>query len=1109
MAAPTWLHQLRHANSASPSPASASPSFSTAATPPTPEDPSISSAGTTRRLSVQDVHEIDSWLSRLHKLEGALPSKESLPSRPAAVSRTGSASADNITNITVSTGISSESSTPSTVAHFKRRSLALFSSGSSSSSNSHSQDIQLHLDQPVHYCRPGTSASTSTSTHLTIEGSYELSPRPSSQLEPSLRTSILGHLSLQQPDSPPPPPVLNTNRLSATTTAAAVGTIRDKNKEEETDRDHLSRTDSQSDIHEKEYHETADGSYIVLTEVRDESEGRATLPQDGSEGDHLQRGKALPAPAYVPISSREEGLLSNTQPNIPLSEDSTEYLDEDNKLESFLLESETRTSTPTQESLPLRSYDENNPTTFSNAYSTESLTDQEVLSPSISQSQSEPALHYIREQQYSNMSSESPSESFNPTATISSSHSTKSISTTSSSNPSSSAGGAGKLQPRSPISSPRSTLSFRKGKGKKRFPLQTSRGDVSNDDEEEEEEQGIDIHDEISDLHNRSLRGSGWEDLQDGAKSQGLSGTVAGSGTGSSGGPIARAKKLSKSSFASSIDSVRGSLIGSSSSNNINNNNNNNVDTALGRRVSSDSKGSTSSIPQPQQPPAPHSHSHLHFFSRVSSKHPHPAQQVAAGATTSPSSSASASSRPPKLVARDERLFSSREATRPRLTSARSASSLQLSGGGGGSDSIINVYAGRSSEASDNEKEEADDESLSVINPRRASISSTSPSYQRSKDDRRALLASSINRISLAVPPPLMRSYSYDGRMTAASMAAAVSSSSFSSTSSSSSFAGYDPSELARHIPDLKQTVLLWIPTDENTGRNTSFHPSSYASCAGTDIPRTSAGHPNQHPHQNQNHNPSAAKGLANAFFSNVPLHGRKKIVRRGSTQVLFSDVDEEQNHPSSSSSHAEQKFHRQQYHPEEKKEKEKTKSRSGKGKEKASILLPSGQWKRCEAVLKANGMLTISNGVSLSSLTPLLYTSSELTSSCLAVRKWKTVSLASVQLNTLHRTDIRLVDPSLLGRQRCVSLHIKNGPHIPPAYSPTTNEKRTTSPNFPLSPSAQDFFSFTSLTRSASSNSGLLDDPIRINEGEQTLFLAFPTTALQHACESPLNSPY
>ena len=118
-------------------------------------------------------------------------------------------------------------------------------------------------------------------------------------------------------------------------------------------------------------------------------------------------------------------------------------------------------------------------------------------------------------------------------------------------------------------------------------------------------------------------------------------------------------------------------------------------------------------------------------------------------------------------------------------------------------------------------------------------------------------------------------------------------------------------------------------------------------------------------------------------------------------------------------------------------------------------------------------------------------------------------VCLASVQLTTLQRTDIRPVDPSLLGRQRCISLHIKNGPHIqPPAYSPMY-EKRTpssSSSNFPISPSAPEFFSFSTSSSShsirSSSNAGFLEDPISVNEGGQTLFLAFPTTALQHACE-------
>lgn len=111
---------------------------------------------------------------------------------------------------------------------------------------------------------------------------------------------------------------------------------------------------------------------------------------------------------------------------------------------------------------------------------------------------------------------------------------------------------------------------------------------------------------------------------------------------------------------------------------------------------------------------------------------------------------------------------------------------------------------------------------------------------------------------------------------------------------------------------------------------------------------------------------------------------------------------------------------------------------------------------------------------------------------------------MTSVDLTTLQRTDVRLVDPSLLGRQRCVSLNIKHHQHTPLPLSPGVEQKY--SPSFPLSPSAPDTFTFSSTTPTSSSTSGRfsgggLEEPLKLAMGGQTLFLAFSTTALQQAC--------
>lgn len=97
--------------------------------------------------------------------------------------------------------------------------------------------------------------------------------------------------------------------------------------------------------------------------------------------------------------------------------------------------------------------------------------------------------------------------------------------------------------------------------------------------------------------------------------------------------------------------------------------------------------------------------------------------------------------------------------------------------------------------------------------------------------------------------------------------------------------------------------------------------------------------------------------------------------------------------------------------------------------------------------------------------------------------------------MNTLQRTDIRLVDPSLLGRQRCIAIHVKGGSYLPlPSPKPAPL-------SFPMSPSAPDFNAASGSSRPATAGF----DRHRVQD-IQTLFFAFPTAASQHACESSLN---
>ncbi|KAK9895718.1 hypothetical protein P389DRAFT_68010 [Cystobasidium minutum MCA 4210] len=896
MIPPPWfgrLHSLNSSNTADKAARSPTPS---------PSPPLVPGY---RRLSLQDVDDIDNWLSRLHRLEGALPSKAGLPSPlaiPAAASSSPSSRRASIAiestsiNSTWSSSSSAKRSarsgnnSPSTLTsprrpqHHRRRSLAIFGPAE------HDHLQKQVLPSP----RPGTTRSTSKTD--TTDAAY----RNSSQLESHRRPSVLARAQ---------------SLLSITSQVNTDATlVNSSNGSGDLPRSHQS---------DKTYYEVADGSYVVLTEDLGGSAG--VSDQENLESGGLDTTKV-----------GDSGL-----PSLPVHEQLDSSADESRTLSGETTSLGTGVGFETQDcgvsvSSPIVDTARRSPYY---AGSTPSITEEEVLSDS----------GLLPHQDLRDMSS--PSDSFNPDLLLSSSRSAKSMSTTSS-HPSS-----GKLQPRSPFASPKATFSLRK----KKFPLD---GAAASDIEDEADET-----DGVTAL--RSAFDAETEAMPQLQASNAVDDAIRTSK------PV---KKLSKSSFASSIDSVRGSLIASHD-----------------RRESSDSKASSSQS---------HTLPHMTFFARNSSKHPQVPLETSS--PTWPAMQASSSAQQyPKLVARDERFYSSRN-TRPRFSSTKSASSLKLGG-----------------ELADAGNSSASDDEESLLNPRRASISSISPAYQRSKDEQRARLASSNHRISLAIPPLLTRSYSYDARVNASSTVA------------------FDPTELARHIPDMKQTVLLWIVDDPGSGLPTSASVSRLS--------------------QHHSHSTSAAKGLANTILSTVPIHGRKKIVNRESAQVLLGEV------------RAGEDDSRCHYDTLDRKTREKQKQ-SSKGKEKISILLPAGHWKKCQAILKANGQLIISHD---------------------------DMCMATVDLTTIPRTDVRPVDPSLLGRQRCLSLNIRNGSQIFLPHSPGFDVRK--SPGFPLSPSAPDFSAFSSIGTSSPASSGRfsgldLQDPLLLGSGSQTLFLAFPTTASQQA---------
>ena len=771
--------------------------------------------------------------------------------------------------------------------------------------------------------------------------------------------------------------------------------------------------------------EDEDGSYIVLT-ARDNVESEQKYPENSEDDTDLLDGHRHPSPSPGPpppvsitlpfwavargkATNKDHNqltdLLSERDPSA-CSVEEDDHDDDDEKRYGVA----TRAATPT----PFR-HDLACPTAHY-------ILPQDDL-------QAASAVKSVTES--ANMSSPNISDRYEPSGpTIPSSRSVKSVSTTSS-HPSSGKSNNNKLQPRSPFASPINTFSSRKGR---KFPRMGRRSlestsDDDNDDDDagagtSEVDQLAEMRAELASTSDGSLplplpRSSpsralfASEDTHHRLPSSASYTSSIGSGPISApASASSRLKKLSKGSFTSSADSLRANLMMGSSS--TNNNNTSQTQIPHSRKQSSDSKASSST----------HSYTNIPFFSssaRNSNKHPQ---------TYNPTESLPASSSLNKLVARDERFVSR---VRPRLTSARSASSLRLGSSAG--------HDGGNASDAENDEEEDD---LAMLNPRRASISSTSPSYQRSRDDRRAL-ASSINRISLAVPPPLMRSYSYDGQITAAAITGT----------------GYDTSDnLAKNVPDLKQSVLLWIPDQSTTNSESHTHPSS-----------SMKGY--------QHHSSAPSRGFANVILSNVPLHGRKKVSRRESTQLLSTDVDEQintafTNYQSSSSMDKDKsKSHQSAC----------SSSTKGKEKEKASILLPPGQWKRCEAVLKPSGELLLSHGA---------------------------ITHTSVQMNTLKRTDIRLVDPSLLGRQRCISIHVKNGTHLPlPLGTSAMSDTKHGSSSFPLSPSAPDFLGLATLALPPASSSSTSRRPLSslqespyLTQEAQSVYLSFPSAAAQHTCE-------
>ena len=347
------------------------------------------------------------------------------------------------------------------------------------------------------------------------------------------------------------------------------------------------------------------------------------------------------------------------------------------------------------------------------------------------------------------------------------------------------------------------------------------------------------------------------------------------------------------------------------------------------RRESVDSRASGSSLATPL--------SFLGGIGRSSKQHAQtqstavpPAQASPSGSSTYSTQQAVATSgqpRKPKLQARDDR---PRPAARLRFPSTRSTSSLPLH------DEEERFPYHRNSTSSSAPRTSKDSLSLARLadgvsmyvsskrssgssddianNPRRASIPHVSQLYASASSAR-------ANRASLAVPPAFNRSYSYDDASAARDQAAAL--------GVSTSAADARSSLEQPHLRELAHAILLWFPADASAGRSALSAHASASSGPASGSGGGMYGH---------------GRALTKVLLGNVP--SRKKVAKRDSVHGLLVGTGG----------------------PDGRAEERK----DGKGKEKErskykypSTLLPAGQWRTCEAVLKPNGQLALFSEVS------------------------------------------------------------------------------------------------------------------------------------------------
>lgn len=1007
-------------------------------------------AAATTRLTPNDVDEIDDWLTRLERLQGALPAKQALPSPSLSISsNTRERSDDHLLRqhhlrSPTDSGISNSSSQSSSQQqqHYRRRSLAYFTSSGYSTPLSAQSRSPSPTPTPSSTSPPtiadqarGNSSTTNhnhnhnhqslriNSTANTIISSSSsstiVSPRPSSQLEPDERQlytsggnnnnnnnnsnfgkfdhapfSLLSPrqrrprasslLETSAPISSPSSRFFVADGPSASTTIAIPTTYSSQAESTHIDVEHSISDES-----------IEENSYILLTKV-DKSAAAGGLEGGGTQ--------------LVP-------------------------------------QEDSRPCTPTQDSISsFQRYKERSTSSSIPIHSTDTSIE---MSGNILGEASELSNDTIST---SNTTSTSAAAAATPfIASSSSSRSIKSFSTTSTSSKRSKSKSANnndnntKLQPRSPFSSPKQVLASRAS----RKNLLFERVKHSDEDDDDDDEYDDEKHDEKQkDRETEEGRGSHYGHVVVGDISGSPGGKVQGDFITTSQaliddaqrlpGPnlnaitstshntniitnidkntnfqvssLTRRKKLSKTSFtSSSASSIRNGKGGH----------------VHGRKESIDSKGSASSIHSISPPTSSHNHNHHHhhhhfshplsFFGRNTAKHIMPVtQKGAAGSSSSSSkvrgndevleissagllaspvlsplattsansfgmtSTSSLSGALPRLVPREERMPTLPRSNRQRSKSSRSISSLQLD-----DEHVTRLASGTTVPASDddddngnhrdekykNDDDDDDDDVISTLNPRRASISSSSLAYHRSKDDRRTL-ASSINRISLAVPPPLTRSYSYDGQVSSAMLA--------------NYEAAAGGAEAIRLIPDMTVDVFCWFAENSRTGATAppaAAVASVYAVQGGVGHIGTSLSTLASTSKPTFSHTPSnAAKGLANVIFSNVP-GTKKKVVRRESIQGLTFDLNHQEGE---GNNHAIDDWTHDQVHgsgggddtgnKNRKKSKDKDHSTGlssgakSKGKErqkdKLSILLPAGQWKPCQLTLKANGQLNVTHGV-------------------------------------------------------------------------------------------------------------------------------------------------